>query len=177
MTGDAIAQPPFYSSTDPDWSRERPRRLWDPSRRLLQCIRGYQRHRKSGVIHGLLRKYWAINHRFWSVVTQAEIDLNCQIGGGLLLPHPNGIVIHPDAIIGPNCLIFQQVTLAGGLKGAPRLEGHVDIGAGAKLLGDIVLGEHSVVGANAVVLADVPPHVTVAGIPARPIRRSASPEP
>lgn len=159
------------SSTVPDWSRERPRRLWDPSRRLLQSIRGYQRHRGKGLWHGLARKYWAGLHRFWSVITQAEIDLNCQIGGGLMLPHPNGIVIHPAATIGPNCLIFQQVTLTGGRISAPRLGGHVDIGAGAKLLGDIVLGDHCVVGANAVVLQDVPAGVTVVGIPAKPVVR------
>lgn len=167
MTGDNVQ----YSSTVPDWSREAPQRMWDPSRRLLRSIRQYQRHRKAGLFHGLMRKYWAAQHRFWSVVTQAEIDLNCQIGGGLLLPHPNGIVIHPDAVIGPNCLIFHQVTLAEGVGGAPRLVGHVDIGAGAKLLGGIVLGEHSVVGANAVVLADVPANVTVVGVPAKPVSR------
>jgi serine O-acetyltransferase len=63
------------------------------------------------------------------VVCGAEIDLNCNIGGGLLMPHPNGIVIHPKAIIGLNCLIFHQVTLVGIVK----LGFHVDIGAGAKL--------------------------------------------
>ena len=64
-----------------------------------------------GVVGSLLCKILVIRHRFWSVVTGADIPLNCQIGGGLLIPHPNGIVIHPDAKIGVNCLIFQQVTL------------------------------------------------------------------
>lgn len=85
----------------------------------------------------------------------------------MLLPHPNGIVIHPQAVIGPNCLIFQQVTLAVGDGGAPRIGGHVDIGAGAKILGGVSLGDHSKVGANAVVLNDVPPYKTAVGIPAR----------
>ncbi|UAK26564.1 hypothetical protein K8P63_07625 [Sphingomonas nostoxanthinifaciens] len=87
------------------------------------------------------------------------------------MPHPNGIVIHPDSVIGPNCLILQQVTLAAGADGAPRLGGHVDIGAGAKLLGGIVVGDHAVIGANAVVTRDVAPGTTVVGIPARPIER------
>ena len=95
------------SVTEPDWSREKPRQLWDPSRRLLAAVRGYQRNRGDGWLRALRRKWWVVHHRFWSVVTQAEIDLNCGIGGGLLLPHPNGIVIHPDAKIGPNFLVFQ----------------------------------------------------------------------
>lgn len=108
-----------------------------------------------------------MRHRFWSVVTGADIPLDCQIGGGLLLPHPNGIVIHPKAIIGPNCLIFQQVTIgtrSGNL--LPVIGGHVDIGAGAKILGGVRIGDHACVGANAVVLKDVPSGKTVAGIPA-----------
>lgn len=104
----------------------------------------------------------------------AEIPLGCDIGGGLLLPHPNGIVIHPDVHIGPNCLIFQQVTLGSAEPrvGVPRIGGHVDIGAGAKVLGSVTLGDHSRVGANAVVVTDVPDRCTVVGIPARLIGQS-----
>lgn len=116
-----------------------------------------------------IRRAWAVmRHRFWSAVSGADIPLNCQIGGGLLLPHPNGVVIHPDARIGPNCLIFQQVTLgtlASG--GVPVVGGHVDIGAGAKLLGRIVIGDHAKIGANSVVLADVPAGAVAVGAPAR----------
>jgi len=85
-------------------------------------------------------------------VTGADIPINCRIGGGLAIPHPNGIVIHPKAQIGVNCLIFQQVTLGtrrGG--GVPVLEGHVDVGAGAKIFGEIVIPAHSEVRANSVV--------------------------
>ena len=158
------------SASKPDWSREEIRRFWDPSRKLLRSIRKYQALNKTRIIGKAISKYWVLNYRFWSVVTGAEIDLNCDIGGGLLIPHPNGIVIHPKAIIGCNCLIFQQVTLAGDGNGAaPVLHGHVDIGAGAKILGNVVLGEHSVVGANAVVIHNVEPNSTVVGIPAKPI--------
>lgn len=80
------------------------------------------------------------------------------------MPHPNGIVIHPAATIGPNCMIFQQVTIGGG---APVIHGHVDIGAGAKILGDVVVGQHAKIGANAVVLTDVPAFATAVGVPAR----------
>jgi len=115
----------------------------------------------------MVKNYWAVSHRFWSVVTGADIPLNCTIGGGLLLPHPNGVVIHPDSVIGCNCLLFQQVTLGTEMSGvAPVLGGHVDIGAGAKVLGRVTVGDHARIGANAVVLSDVPEGATAVGIPA-----------
>lgn len=158
------------SAEVPDWSREHPRRLWDPSRRLLRAIRRYQatcRHRFVP-LRGPLRKYWALHHRFWSVIAQAESDLSCEIGGGLMIRHANGIVIHPGVTIGPNCLIFQQVTLGtSGKAGVPTVGGHVDIGAGAKILGPVRIGDHARIGANAVVVDDVPAGATVTGIPAR----------
>lgn len=104
-------------------------------------------------------------YRFWSIVTGADIPLNTTIGGGLMIPHPNGIVIHPGSTIGPNCLIFQQVTLAG----AVRLGYHVDIGAGAKIIGPLTIGNNVRIGANAVVTKDVASGLTVAGIPAEPL--------
>jgi serine O-acetyltransferase len=157
------------SALAPDWTRERCRRLWDPPRRLLRSIRAYQRHRERGLAGWLSCKFSVVSHRFWSVVTGADIPLDCQIGGGLLLPHPNGVVIHPDAVIGPNCLLFQQVTLGNGgpMPGAPILGGHVDVGAGAKILGGVRVGDHARIGANAVVLQHVPPGATAVGIPAR----------
>ena len=97
--------------------------------------------------------------------------LNCNLGGGLLLPHPNGIVIHPDAQIGPNCLLFHQVTIGEAAGGVPTLEGHVDVGAGAKIIGQLRIGKHAKIGANAVVLTDVPAGATAVGVPARIIQR------
>jgi serine O-acetyltransferase len=152
----------LVSSEIADWTRERPRQFWDPGRKLLFSIRRYQYwHQRRGIIAGILCKGLVLRHRFWSVITGADIPLNCQIGGGLLIPHPNGIVIHPDAAIGVNCLIFQQVTL--GIRsgpGVPIIGGHVDIGAGAKILGPVRIGDHSRIGANAVVTKDVPSHTT-----------------
>jgi serine O-acetyltransferase len=109
-----------------------------------------------------------LHHRFWSAVCGADIPLNSQLGGGLILTHPNGIVIHPGAKVGVNCLIFQQVTIGvGTIPGLPTIAGHVDIGAGAKILGGIHIGAHAMIGANAVVLQDVPGGATAVGIPAR----------
>lgn len=157
------------SASAPDWQREHlAPGEWNPGKRLLRSIRDYQRWSRKAPWWYPMRLWATARHRFWSALTGADIPLNCQIGGGLLLPHPNGIVIHPNARIGVNCLIFQQVTLgtlASG--GTPVLSGHVDVGAGAKLLGPVVVGEHAVIGANAVVLQDVPAHHTAIGIPAR----------
>lgn len=159
------------SATVPDWSREAKSLFeWAPSRSLLASIREYQRHAgRRNPVSLVLKKFAVLRHRFWSVVTGSDIPVNTRIGGGLLLPHPNGIVIHPDCQIGPNCLILQQVTLGSGRGGVPTLGGHVDIGAGAKVLGRVHLHDHAVIGANAVVLSDVPPGVTAVGIPARPV--------
>lgn len=98
------------SAEVPDWSRERPRRFWDPGRKLLRTVRRYQVWRaRGGILGALCCKCIAARHRFWSVVTGAEIPLTCQIGGGLLVPHPNGIVIHPDARIGGNAAAVAAV--------------------------------------------------------------------
>jgi serine O-acetyltransferase len=156
------------SAHDPDWERERPRRLWDPPRRLLRSLRRYQRwHLRAGPIARLISMIAVLEHRFWSVVTGADIPLNCRIGGGLLLLHTSGIVIHPNAIIGPNCLILQQVTLVEGVE----IGGHVDIGAGAKIVRPVRIGNHAKIGANAVVLCDIPPGGTAVGIPAHVIQK------
>ena len=157
------------SAKVPDWTREKKSALsWHPSRALLASIRSYQCHSVShNPLRILLKEYAVLRHRFWSVVTGADIPLNCQIGGGLLLPHPNGVVIHPGARIGPNCLIFQQVTIGTrAVSMPPVIGGHVDIGAGAKILGDVNIGDHACIGANSVVLTDVPAGKTAVGIPA-----------
>jgi serine O-acetyltransferase len=150
------------SAHHPDWTRERATRYWDPGRRLLAALRAHERAGPSR-----LRYIHVLRHRIWSVITGADIPLGSRIGGGLLLPHPNGIVLHPAAEIGPNCLIFQQVTIGSRKGGVPRIGGHVDIGAGAKLLGGITVGDHAKIGANAVVLCDVPEGATAVGNPAR----------
>ena len=157
------------SAEIPDWNREKPRRFWDPGRKLILAIRRYQYWRdRQNIFSTLICKWLVLRHRFWSVVTGADIPLNCRIGGGLLIPHPNGIVIHPDAEIGVNCLIFQQVTIGTreGV-GVPTIAGHVDIGAGAKVLGPVYVGAHAKIGANAVVSTDVPSGSVAVGIPAK----------
>lgn len=148
------------SAEIPDWSREEKSFFtWDPSRALLDSIRSYQKYAGSkNTPFTLLKRYAVLRYRFWSVVTGADIPLSCIIGGGLILPHPNGIVIHSDVKIGPNCLIFQQVTI--GITASnitpPFIGGNVDIGAGAIILGDVKIGNHARIGAHALVCKDVP---------------------
>ena len=159
---------PEISAKTPDWMRERKAVFsWDPSRSLLASIRAYQRHAvSSNPFHVIGRKIAVVRHRFWGIVTGADIPIRTRIGGGLLLPHPSGIVIHSAVTIGVNCIIFQQVTIGSRGSGVPRIGGHVDIGAGAKLLGSFEIGDHAQIGANAVVLQDVPLGKTAVGVPA-----------
>ena len=160
---------PEISTSQPDWSREKCHHWWSPPEQLLKSIRSYQTWQKTGGMFGsIFSKINVIQYRFWSVVTGADIPLNCQIEGGLLLVHPNGIVIHPEATIGVNCLIFQQVTIVGGVK----IGGHVDIGAGAKIIHPVTIGNNARIGANAVVVNDVPEGATVVGIPAKIVIKS-----
>ncbi|MGL1933077.1 MAG: serine acetyltransferase [Desulfotalea sp.] len=158
----------IISSTKPDWQREkRIRGRYEPWKNLLTVIRHYQRI-KAGNGLRFFSPFLVLLHRLLSVVCGADIPLNCQLGGGLIMTHPNGIVIHPEAVIGVNCLIFQQVTIGmGSVPGLPVIGGHVDIGAGAKILGGIQIGDHVKIGANAVVLQDIPAHASAVGIPAK----------
>ena len=104
-------------------------------------------------------------------LTGIEIHPAARIGRGFFIDHGMGVVIGETAIIGDNCTLFQGVTLGGTGKERgkrhPTLGTHVVVGAGAKILGDITIGNDSMIGANAVVLRDVPEHSTVVGVPGR----------
>jgi len=160
---------------DADWMREEKSFLqWDPSISLLRSIRSHQKNRaKTGGISTISRKLASLRWCFWSIVTGTDISKEAKLGGGLILPHPNGVVIHEKAVIGVNCMIMQQVTI-GQLadEGAPILGSNVYIGAGAKVLGDISIGDNVSIGANAVVLVDVPDNSTAVGVPAKVIKKS-----
>jgi serine O-acetyltransferase len=102
-----------------------------------------------------------------------ELPSSCQVGRRLIIEHQNGIVVHGDTRIGDDCVIRQGVTIGirhmDRPRDAPVLGHRVDVGAGAKILGAIRIGDDAKIGANAVVLHDVPDGVTVVGIPARPL--------
>ena len=103
-------------------------------------------------------------------------DIYCEQPRDLLMPHPYGIVIHSAARLGERVTIMQQVTIGAkdpGENRAPTLGDDVYVGAGARILGGVRIGERSVIGANAVVTRDVPAGVVVVGAN-RIVRRSAA---
>ena len=104
-------------------------------------------------------------------LTQVEIHPAAQIGSGLFIDHGSGVVIGETAQVGHNVTILQGVTLGGTGKQTgkrhPTIEDGVSVGTGAKLLGGFTVGAGSKIGANAVVLRDVPPNSTVVGVPGR----------
>ena len=108
-------------------------------------------------------------------LTVIDIHPAATIGRRVFIDHGVGVVIGETAIIGDDVIIYQQVTLGGVStskgKRHPTVENGVVIGAGAKILGNITIGQNSKVGANSVVVKDVPSDSTAIGIPARVLKR------
>jgi serine O-acetyltransferase len=107
-------------------------------------------------------------------VTGIEIHPAAQIGAQFFIDHGMGVVIGETAVIGDNVTIYQGVTLGGTStrkeKRHPTLGSNIVIGAGAKVLGNITIGNYVQIGANSVVVRDVPPYSTVVGIPGRIVK-------
>ncbi len=128
--------------------------------------------------------HWLLNHhvpllpRLLShvgrMLTGVEIHPAATIGSNFFIDHGSGVVIGETTVIGDYVTLFQGVTLGGTGKERgkrhPTLGSHVVVGAGAKILGGMTIGDSVIVGANSVVLKSVPPHSTVIGVPARVIR-------
>ncbi len=112
--------------------------------------------------------------QFARFVTGIEIHPGASIGSGLFIDHGMGVVIGETTEIGDNVTLFQGVTLGGTGKQRgkrhPTLGSHVVVGAGAKVLGPIKIGDYVKIGANTVLLQDVPDHSTVVGIPGKIVR-------
>ena len=126
-----------------------------------------------GIRPAWLRKPFSLAYRLLRTAIQivAGIELHCEtrVGRRLLIEHFGGIIVSGDAVIGDDVVIRQGVTIGlrtTGRRGAPVIGNRVDIGAGAKLLGNIRIGDDAVIGANAVVLCDVPAGALAVGIPA-----------
>jgi serine O-acetyltransferase len=111
---------------------------------------------------------------FMRTVTGIEIHPSARIGEGLFIDHGAGVVIGETVDIGDDVTLYQGVTLGGtGFatgKRHPTVQDNVTIGSGAKLLGPITIGHGAKIGANSVVITDVPPNSTVVGNPGHPVR-------
>lgn len=128
------------------------------------------------LIGRLLRRIW-----WWltCLVFGSELAIGCKIGGGLYVPHPFGIVVG-TCKIGRNCTILQNVTIGHkdrGGKGEPHLGDEVMLTAGCVILGNVLIGDDAVVGANAVVTKDVPAGYVAMGVPAKLFPRKPAAEP
>lgn len=126
-----------------------------------------------GVRPAVLRKFFSLIYRiafkFVQIVTGIELPCEVEIGRNFVIDHFGGIVISGDAKFGDDCRIRNGVVV--GLRrvdepAAPVIGNNVDIGAGAKVLGPIKVGDNVVIGANAVVIRDVPDDCIAAGVPA-----------
>jgi serine O-acetyltransferase len=115
---------------------------------------------------GLLARVLSHLGRF---LTGVEIHPGATIGHRCFIDHGMGVVIGETAVIGDDCHLFQGVTLGGTStrreKRHPTIEDNVVVGAGAKIIGDVTIGEGARIGAGAVVVSSVPPHATVVGVP------------
>lgn len=115
------------------------------------------------------------------IMTGISIPVQARIGKGFRIHHFGGIILHPETEMGDYCTLYHGVTLGdlGGRGGAPRVGNRVLIGAGAKILGRVEVGDDCTIGANAVVLQSVPSGYLAVGVPAtirptQPRRNSSS---
>lgn len=120
----------------------------------------------------VLPRFMSLIVRWW---TGVEIHPGAKIGKGLFIDHGAGVVIGETTEIGDNVVLYQGVTLGGtgkdkGIKRHPTIGSNVFIGSGAKVLGPITMGDNSRIGANSVVLKNVPENATVTGMKARIVR-------
>jgi serine O-acetyltransferase len=148
-------------------------------------FKGYhaiQTHRFAHALHAAGRKDFALYLQSRSSsVFQVDINPAARIGRGIMLDHATGFVVGETAVIGDNVSILQGVTLGGTGKSEedrhPKIGDGVLIGAGAIVLGNIRVGDCARIGAGSVVVKEVPPRVTVAGVPARVLGASGTPQP
>lgn len=127
----------------------------------------------------LLRAPFSILYRWWFRICRnrygIELPYSAVLGRRVIIEHQGAIIIHGNCVIGDDCIIRQGCTLGNRLLtrpyDAPRLGNRVNVGAGAKLLGAVTIGDDAAIGANAVVLQDVPAGAVAVGIPARILPR------
>ena len=165
---------PFWSTVSADITRFR-----DEDPRLRALVRGllsqgfqaifvyrifrwcYERHIPTQPLRFFVE-------RFVEITTGISLPAQARIGKGLRIHHFGGIIVSSEAVIGEHCTIYHGVTLGdlGGWGGAPQVGDRVLIGAGAKVLGEVTIGDDCLIGANAVVRTSVPAEHVAIGVPA-----------
>ena len=151
----------------------------------LLFFKGYQAIQTHRFAHAMLkagrRDFALYLQSRASQVFQVDINPAVVMGKGIMLDHGTGLVIGETAVVGDNVSMLQNVTLGGTGKADqdrhPKIGNGVLIGAGAKVLGNIKIGDCSRIGAGSVVLKEVPPRVTVAGVPAKVIGEAGCAQP
>lgn len=144
--------------------------LLDRRARLIVLLRilNLSKNKKNFALK-LLRLYYLKLGRSFGT----EIPYSATIGLNLYLPHPYGIIVHPQVVIGQNCTILQQVTIgnpsAEKIDDVPRISDNVIISAGAKVIGKITIKSNSVIGANAVVTKSYKENSIIVGVPGKRI--------
>ena len=169
---DALADAEAYLARDPACRNALQPLLHFKGYRAVQC------HRIANWLWGRGREALALTVQSRvSELFQVDIHPAARLGKGLFFDHATGIVIGETAVVGDNCSLLHSVTLGGTGKADedrhPKLGRGVLIGAGAKVLGNIPVGDGAKVAAGSVVLAEVQPYCTVAGVPAVPVGRCA----
>ena len=135
---------------------------------------GHWLHNNRSPLTLLLKPGYFVASKLSEVGTGNKIWLESEIGGGLNIHNFGGVMV--NGTLGENCTLVQGAQIAsrgdGRKAGYPRLGNRVYVGAGAKVLGPVVIGDDARIGANAVVLQDVPPGATAVGVPARIVLKS-----
>lgn len=125
---------------------------------------------KQSIFHRFLYACVFLIHKHNQYLTGIQLPLKTQVGGGLCFSHFSCIVINSSAVIGCNCTIFQGVTIGskrGPKGGVPRIGDNVVLSSGAKVIGKVSIGNNVIIGANAVVVRDIPDNAVAVGIPAK----------